>query len=245
MLPIVFSPASGGPSAAVVWLHGFGDGAESWAAELKDTRAARPTWTWVHLRARSLPQSFVQGRSFPAWGDFLDPGIVRVGSKDHEGGDANGWYQDSVSMVHDAVRKLESEVDPSRIAVVGFSQGAALAAQAVFSYPRRLAGLAMLSGWMLPSARLALHAAPFREDFNVFVSHGDEDDQVAFDAANFTLGHMREAKVNLTFVRVDKKTHYPAAQAALPKLVAFLDEHLNEPPSPEPVSKRLRSSDAP
>ena len=46
-----------------------------------------------------------------------------------------------------------------QIAIAGFSQGAAVAALAALTYGQPLAGVALLSGWLLPAARERRRAA--------------------------------------------------------------------------------------
>ena len=85
---LVFGDSRAETTAAVIFLHGFGDGPEGWAEGLKDARAARPTWKWVHLRGPKIAQPCYGGRKFQGWGDFVDRGVIDVGSRDHEADDA-------------------------------------------------------------------------------------------------------------------------------------------------------------
>ena len=79
----------------------------------------------------------------PSWFD-MDEIPVLVTSKDNMSDIA-----DSVARIHDMVRKLEADgVSSERIIVGGFSQGGCVALQAVFSYPKPLAGCICLSGWL-------------------------------------------------------------------------------------------------
>ena len=140
----------------MIWLHGLDDTAENWANGLAGARARHPTWRWLFVRAPERAITAYDGRLHLAWGDFHEAGAVRVGSRDYDG---KRWYAESIASVHAAVRTLVADgVPPRKIAIVGFSQGAALAAAAALTLETPIGGWAMLAGWLLPAAREALRA---------------------------------------------------------------------------------------
>ena len=212
--PIVFEAERKPATAAVVWLHGFSDTPDLRASSLAAERAAHPTWKWIFLRAGRLPIACYKTTSRecyrPSWGDFLDKGTIRPGSKDHESTDPGGWYEASAKLVAGVLEALERDdgVPPSRCVLVGQSQGAASAAHAALQYPRRLAGIAMLQGWLLPAARAALAAAPAPGDgggagggepasrhagLQVLVAHGTADEEVDYECATHARRLLRGA----------------------------------------------------
>lgn len=73
-------------------------------------------------------------------------------------------------------------VDPRRIVLVGFSQGAALSAALALAAPELIRGAALLAGFLPPSAQP--WAAPGRlAGKPVFMAHGDRDETVSVAAA--------------------------------------------------------------
>ena len=86
--PLWIRPAN--PSFAVVWLHGFASTPERQAEELMSLQKQRP-WAWLHLRARALPQTCLNGEARTAWGDFTSAERVTVGSADFESTDNHRW----------------------------------------------------------------------------------------------------------------------------------------------------------
>lgn len=130
---------------AVIWLHGMG-GTGAVEEEWKSCFQRRPAWekpkncTWIFPRAPSGPVTFHGGRSLPRWCDTW-------GDKDSEAWtDSPSDVAASIELVHDLVRK--SELKPERIVLGGFSQGAAIALLATLTFPERLAGCAMIGGWL-------------------------------------------------------------------------------------------------
>jgi predicted esterase len=221
--PMVFEANCTPPAAAVVFLHGFGDAPESWVRDLAAMRRAHPQFKWCFLRAGRLPITCYRRESgeyhTPAWGDFVDAGIVRVGSRDHDSSDPGGWYGQAAQMVAGFIRALQAEhgLPASRIFLVGQSQGAAAAAHAALEHlsqhEERLGGLAMLQGWLLPAARSALAVTPpdRLRGWPVLIEHGTADGEVAFDCAQLAQRELQRAGANLTF-------------RTLPGLGHFLDE---------------------
>ena len=74
-------------------------------------------------------------------------------------------------------------VDPARLVIGGFSQGAMLTTELALMSDRRFAGLAVLSGTLLSRARWAEGAAARGRDLHVMQSHGRRDPVLPFSGA--------------------------------------------------------------
>lgn len=194
--PMVFGPppSAGPPEAAVLWLHGFGDKPDGWSQLLFPLRkAAPPRWRWLHLRAPKVAQPAYKGAELPGWGQFHSSQCLRVGGADYEDEDASGSYAASVAAVHHEIGLLEKEgVDCSKILLAGFSQGAAVAVESALTYPRRVAGVAALSGWLTRRARAAV-AARKHVGMPILFCHGTKDDMVGVDCSEAALRAFEEA----------------------------------------------------
>ena len=224
---LVFGPSLT-PRAAVIWLHGLDDAPESWAERLVNERHRRPGWKWVHLRAPERPITCYQKMRHSAWGDFVDEGVVRVGSRDHESRDPKGWYAASVARVHEAVELLAAEgVPPARVAIVGFSQGAALAAEAALTLRPRLAGFAVLAGWLSPRARQAVsRGANGRSGARVLVAHSTGDEQVDYSCALLAERLLVEAGAGVRLEELNGMMHVAGEPQLKSRALTFLDEVL-------------------
>ena len=245
--PLVFEPTQQPCSAAIVWLHGFNDKPEWRAEHLAEVRAAHPRWKWIFLRAGRLPitccKTGSRERYLPSWGDFLDPGTIHVGSQDHESADPGGWYAATATLVAGVLEALERDdgVPPSRVVLVGQSQGAASAAHAALQHPRRLAGLVMLQGWLLPAARAAL-TEPDRDEgehrhagLPVLVAHGTADKEVAYDCATLARRLLQKAGGALEFHSMPGVGHFLDKEEELDlqsKAVLFAERALGKKTRP-------------
>ncbi|CAK0838567.1 unnamed protein product [Prorocentrum cordatum] len=196
-------------TAAVVWLHGFGDGPEDWAAGMRPGRRRHGGWKWVHLRAPELPQTCYGGSKVQGWGDYLEEGCTDVGSEDY---DSEAIVSDTtVTEVHRVLRELEAAdgVPPERVVLGGFSMGATAAAECALRYPRRLGGLCMLNGWLTPAARAALGGRGRAEELPVLISHGSADEQVSLGCGREAARLLAEAGA-----RVQLRVHEGQAHVA-------------------------------
>ncbi len=111
-------------------------------------------------------------------------------------GDAHGyrWYRQARGeadratsrkiidlVVDNAVRRFD--VDPARVFVGGFSQGAVMVYEVALREPGRFRGAAVLSGSLFASERKALSAQTNRRHEAFFIGHGGADDRIPLGAA--------------------------------------------------------------
>ena len=75
-------------------------------------------------------------------------------------------------------REVERGVPAGRIVLAGFSQGCAIALLAGLRYPRRLAGIAGLSGYLPLAATTAAERHAANAATPIFLAHGRDDPMV-------------------------------------------------------------------
>lgn len=110
---------------------------------------------------------------------------------------------------------------PGAVAVVGFSQGAMLALDALPMRPAALGAVVAISGQLLDPPRLAqaLTRPP------VLVMHGDQDEVVPFDAMAEACNALSEAGFP-TYGHVMQGTGHGIAQDGLVQMLGFLRQVL-------------------
>jgi len=157
------------PRASIVMLHGLGaDGTDflSLADEL-DLAAVGPL-RWIFPRAPVMPVTINNGYAMRAWYDILGTDLVR---REDETG-----LRASIAAVHALLdREVARGVAPERIVLAGFSQGCAITLGAGLRYPRRLAGLAGLSGYLPLATSTATERQGANRTTPVFLAHGQRD----------------------------------------------------------------------
>jgi phospholipase/carboxylesterase len=166
-----------GPNAthSVIWLHGLGADGNDFAPlvpalQIPSTLPVR----FVFPHAPVQPVTINGGMVMRSWYDILEPSLVR---QEDEAG-----ILASEKAIHTLIEQEMARGIPSeRILLAGFSQGCAMTLHTGLRYPKRLAGLICLSGY-LP---LADRAAPAWHEANrqtpLFIAHGSHDPVVSIE----------------------------------------------------------------
>ncbi len=160
------------PENAVIWLHGLGaDGHdfESAVPMLEMERVGATRFVFPHAPLR--PVTLNGGMQMRAWYDIKGMSVSR--DQDEEG------IAHSMALIHALIaREISRGIPSSRIVLAGFSQGGALAAHVALRHPQKLAGLMVLSGYLLFPDRLLTEIRQANRNTAVFVAHGSMDPMV-------------------------------------------------------------------
>jgi phospholipase/carboxylesterase len=108
-------------------------------------------------------------------------------------GFSNGraWYEspprshegltESRRLLFRLLEDLEKEgVDPGRIVLMGFSQGAVMSLDVGIRYPQRLAGIIALSGYLYSADSIGTEKSPASSGLPILLAHGTDDDVLPF-----------------------------------------------------------------
>lgn len=160
------------PGATVIVLHGLGADGNDFVpiANELDLAAVGPV-RFVFPHAPVIPVTINNGYEMRAWYDILGMDLVK---REDEAG-----LRRSQSQVEELIAREKARGMPaSRIVLMGFSQGCAMALMTGLRHKERLAGIVGLSGY-LP---LAGATAAERTDANaltpIFMGHGAQDNVV-------------------------------------------------------------------
>ena len=115
--------------------------------------------------------------------------------------------------------------DPERVYVVGFSQGAIMGLAALLAAPERVAGVAALSGRLLPE--VLPHAAPADalRDRPVLIVHGTDDEKLGVHLARSARETLARWPLALTYRELP--TGHAITPAALAEVRAWLAARLD------------------
>lgn len=171
ILPTVeVEPRSGSASASVIWLHGLG-------ADGHDFEPIVPLLQLPHARfvfphAPEIPVTINNGWVMRAWYD------IRSLDRRPDREDPAQILSSAAKISALIEREVERGVSSERIVLGGFSQGGAMTLYTGLRYPRRLAGLVALSGYMLLPDRLPIEVAEANGQTPALLAHGTFDDLV-------------------------------------------------------------------
>jgi phospholipase/carboxylesterase len=169
-LPAVILEPGGTPDSAVLWLHGLGASGHDFVPIVP--HLSRPTTRFVFPHAPERPVTINGGYVMPAWYDItrMDPGPGREPPEDirHAHEQVVAW-----------LRRLEADgIPPERTVLAGFSQGGAMALHTGHRYDRPLAGILVLSAYLLLEEHLASEGHPANAQTDLLFCHGEQDDVV-------------------------------------------------------------------
>ncbi|KAJ7139539.1 Phospholipase/carboxylesterase [Mycena epipterygia] len=171
-------------SATVILIHGLGDsgfGMQPLASQLQsDAALSHCQFILPHAPTRAITAN--GGQRMPAWYNLLS---FNPPSED----DGAGMLESFASIEQLITNEIESGIDPSRIVIGGFSQGATMSLLTGLISSRQLGGVAVLSG-RLPLRdksgdypRLKELASQHAASVPIFWGHGSADPMISHDLA--------------------------------------------------------------
>ena len=177
------------PRFSLLVLHGLGADGNDFVPVVQALDLA-PVLALGGLRvvlpsAPQIPVTLNGGMRMRAWYD------IRHGDLSQRE-DADG-LRVSQRLIEDLIAREEREfgIPPERVVLMGFSQGCAMTLMTGLRYPKRLAGLVGLSGYLpvLGTTEAERHAA--KADTPIFLAHGSRDGVVVPARAHASLAELR------------------------------------------------------
>lgn len=156
----------------VVWMHGLG--ATNHDFEDLVPVLDLPFLRYVFPQAPNRPVTINGGMRMPAWYDTLsfdDPPLR----------EDETTVRESARLIDELLRReLERGVAANHIVLMGFSQGGAMALHVGSRFDQSLAGIAVLSGYLLLPDRFEAERHAQNRDTKVLLCHGQFDPIVPF-----------------------------------------------------------------
>jgi phospholipase/carboxylesterase len=179
LLPCVELEPRGGADASVLWLHGLGADGHDFEplAPMLGTERVR----YVFPHAPALPVTINGGVVMPAWYDIRTLDFEATGREDFEHVEASARRIEALLD-----RERERGIPSDRIVLAGFSQGAAMAMHVGLRQPEALAGLLVLSGYLVAPERLAAEQTEAARSVPVLSCHGRHDPLVPLVAGKMS-----------------------------------------------------------
>ncbi|PXF28658.1 hypothetical protein WH50_25160 [Pokkaliibacter plantistimulans] len=158
--------------ASVIWLHGLGADGHDFVPVIPLLGLSEHV-RFILPHAPVQPVTINGGYLMPSWYDILETLPER--KVDEQGLDAAaGWIGALIEAEH------QGGIAYDRIALVGFSQGGAVAYHTGLGYAQALAGIVALSTYIASPGRLQLAQAALPRSLPVAIMHGEADDVVPF-----------------------------------------------------------------
>ncbi|MGY6553197.1 MAG: alpha/beta hydrolase [Wenzhouxiangella sp.] len=202
------------PQHAVIWLHGLGADGNDFVPIVSHLRSAasRPV-RFIFPHAPVRPVTINGGMAMRAWYDILGLQIDR--NQDRAGIDQS---LAEIDALIDA--QIAAGIAAERIILAGFSQGGAIALRCGLARTSPLAGVMVLSAYLLGAEQLAEWAAPASSSVPIFIGHGTEDPIVPVG-----LGEDSARRLSAAGYPVEWRT-WPMAHSVCPEEIVAIDEWL-------------------
>jgi phospholipase/carboxylesterase len=183
----VWEPEGDGPFPTLIALHGFG-------ASCQDLLGLAPELLGGSLLVIA-PQGPIRVPIAPGYYGYAWFPISRGGPPDLRGVEAARKALDEFL----ASACARYPIDPSRVLVLGFSQGGVMAYDLALREPDAYAGLIALSSWLPEELARSYLATPAHQLLPTLVQHGSEDPMVPAARGSESHRLLREMGMPVTY----------------------------------------------
>ena len=160
------------PQYSVIWMHGLGADGHDFEpiVQILGLRAATAV-RFIFPHALRRPITINGGMVMRAWYDIIEISTSR--------GQDKAGIEHSADKIYALIdHEIERGIPAENIVLAGFSQGGAMALHVGLRYPERLAGIMVLSGYLLFPDQLQDERSQANAATAVFVGHGTQDPMV-------------------------------------------------------------------
>jgi phospholipase/carboxylesterase len=214
MLETVEQTTRARPAWSIIWLHGLGADGHDFAPIVPEL--LRPDWPGIRFvfpHAIVRPVTINGGVPMRAWYDISSQSI-------EQRADQIG-LRESIGEVDALIgRERDRGIPPSRVILVGFSQGGAVALATGLRREAGVAGIASLSAYLPLAAETAAEMTPAGKATPVFLGHGTQDPVVPL-----TLGTRSRSALEALGIAVEWHS-YPMAHSVCAEEVRHLGDWL-------------------
>jgi len=169
LLPHIQIDTAPNPTAAVIWLHGLGADGNDFAALVPELDlSGYPAIRFIFPHAPSLPVTINGGYVMPAWYDIRGSDLL---SRQDDAGIRTSEQAIQALIANEIARGIA----PERIVLAGFSQGCAMALHTGLRYPKKLAGIMALSGYLPLAETFVAERTGANAHTPIFMAHGNQD----------------------------------------------------------------------
>jgi phospholipase/carboxylesterase len=141
-----------------------------------------------------------------------------------------GIFQ-SRKLLFGLIEWLESESIPSRrIALMGFSQGAVMSLDVGLRYPKRIAGIVAMSGYLALPDTLRSEKSPTAAGLPILMTHGKNDDVLPVDGARKAQAILRAEGASV------RLSEYLMGHQVIPEVLGEVENFLVKIFETEPLS---------
>lgn len=193
LLPAVEIAPKGEHKATIIWLHGLGDSGNGFAPiapELKLDDALGVKFIFPHAPVR--PVTINNGMEMRAWYDIK---TLDMGSR----ADVQGVVESSNSIKQTIENEIALGIEPSKIMLIGFSQGGVISLHLGTRFDKTLAGIVALSTYMCEPESLSAEKDEANINTPILCCHGQQDEVVPLFLGKSAFTVLQSNNYNVTW----------------------------------------------
>ena len=212
---IEIGPKGAAATSSVIWLHGLGADGHDFESIVPLMQLPNARFILPHAERR--PVTINNGFVMRAWYDILS--LSFDGVRNHE-----GHIRSSQAQIEALIqREIERGVASENIVVVGFSQGGAMALHTGLRWKESLAGIVVLSAYLLLGEQLAEEATAQNARTPMLFCHGNQDPVVPVFMGKAAYEQVRAHEPEREIAWFD----YPMPHAVCPEEIAEISRFLH------------------
>ncbi|EIW61403.1 Phospholipase/carboxylesterase [Trametes versicolor FP-101664 SS1] len=185
-------------TATIIFVHGLGDSGFGWKPVADMFASEMPHVKWIMPHAPKIQITANGGMLMPGWFDVFEFGSINARE------DEAGILKTAHALNQLITAEVDAGIPADRIVLGGFSQGAAMSLFTGLTTERRLAGVAVLSGWLGLRNKVKVMLNDHAKKLPVFWGHGKSDQIVRFDRATASIEFIKGELGLKTLVSPDK-----------------------------------------
>jgi phospholipase/carboxylesterase len=179
------------PTGSVIWLHGLGADGNDFSPVVDILSLAQLRFILPHAPFRQV--SLNNGYEMRAWYDLF--GLTANAPQDEAGIHEAQHFIESL-IENEIARGIPSE----RIAIVGFSQGGAIALHTALRYKHPLAGVIALSTYLPLKNKLAFEKSVENQHIPILMVHGAYDEVISLDMAKASMETLQSENYDVNWL---------------------------------------------
>jgi len=178
---------------SIIWLHGLGADGHDFAPIAPElTALTQLNIRFIFPHAPVMPITINNGHEMRAWFDIY---AFSPNAKI----DSDGIAQSAIRIEQLIEREVTRGIATHNIFIAGFSQGAAIALTTGICYPKPLAGIIALSGYLPEASSILSKANSVNRHIPIFLAHGTKDPILPFALGEATYASLTEAGYPVAF----------------------------------------------
>lgn len=200
MLETDLIPSETPSQRLLVVLHGLGDSMEGYRWLPEGLRLP-----WLNYLLVNAPDDYYGGFSWYDFAQDAGPGVHR-----------------SREMLFELLEDCEKRgFAPEATGLFGFSQGCLMTLEAGLRYPKKLAALVGISGYVHDAAKLIRELSPAAREEPILLTHGTFDPMIPIEKVRPQVAQLKQAGLRIEW-REFRKEHTIAGEEELKVIREFL-----------------------